>query len=290
MTPPEGVRIGVFVCHCGSNIAGVVDCGAVTRYAAGLPGVVFAAENLYTCSEAGLAEIQNAIRDHGLNRVIVASCSPRTHQPLFQSACAAAGLNPYLFEMVNIRDQCSWVHREEKERATEKACDLVRMGAAKSGLLGPQADIEAPLTPRALVIGGGVAGLSAAGALADLGLGVVLVEKGPALGGLLTALHRLGPGGDDPRELADRLIEAVKARPEVTVYTSSRVASVEGYIGNFEVAVRQDDGHTVRERVGCLVVATGAVPFEPDGLFGHDGRRVITQMELERRLREETLP
>jgi len=131
----EDLRIGVFICDCGSNIAGHLDCSAVTDYAATLPGVVYAKENLYTCSEGGISEIQKGIKEHNLNRVVVASCSPRTHQPLFQSSCAQADLNPYLFEMVNIRDQCSWVHMQEKENATEKAKDLVRMGVAKAAFL-----------------------------------------------------------------------------------------------------------------------------------------------------------
>ncbi|HIJ36791.1 MAG TPA: CoB--CoM heterodisulfide reductase iron-sulfur subunit A family protein, partial [Deltaproteobacteria bacterium] len=173
----EDLRIGVFICDCGSNIAGHLDCKAVTQYASGIPGVVYAKENLYTCSEAGIGEIQNGIREHNLNRVVVASCSPRTHQPLFQSSCAAADLNPYLFEMVNIRDQCSWVHMQERDAATAKAKDLVRMGVSKAAFLEPQTDIEASLNPRVLVIGGGVAGLTAAETMAGMGLEVVLVEK-----------------------------------------------------------------------------------------------------------------
>ncbi len=174
---PEKLRVGVFICDCGSNIAGHLDCPAVTEYASTLPGVVFAKENLYTCSEAGIGEIQKAIKENDLNRVLVASCSPRTHQPLFSSSCAQAGLNPYLFEMTNIRDQCSWVHMGQREKATEKAKDLVRMGVAKSASLEPQQEIETSLIRKVLVIGGGVAGLSAAEALASMGLDVILVEK-----------------------------------------------------------------------------------------------------------------
>ncbi|MDY6973064.1 MAG: hypothetical protein SV775_12130, partial [Thermodesulfobacteriota bacterium] len=155
----EDLRIGVFICDCGSNIAGHLNCEEVTAYAATLPGVVYAKENLYTCSEAGIAEIQTAIKDHNLNRVVVASCSPRTHQPLFQTSCSQAALNPYLFEMANIRDQCSWVHMQAGDDATLKAKDLVRMGVAKSAFLEPQEDIEAALVSRTLVIGGGMAGL-----------------------------------------------------------------------------------------------------------------------------------
>lgn len=282
---PDNIRIGVFICHCGSNIAGFLDCKEVTQYAASLPSVVFTTDNLYTCSEGGVAEIQKAIQEHALSRVVVASCSPRTHQPLFQSACDEAALNPYLFEMVNIRDQCSWVHMQEWEEATEKAKDLVRMGVAKAAFLESQQDIEASLIPRALVIGGGVAGLSATEALADMGLEVVLVEKEPELGGLLRELNRLAPGGDKAIDRISALIENVTAKSNVTLYLGSEVASVGGYIGNYEVSVCPKEGETLLEKVGCIVVATGAVPLQPTGLYGYDGKSIITQMELEERLR-----
>ncbi len=282
---PDNIRIGVFICHCGSNIAGFLDCKEVTQYAASLPSVVFTTDNLYTCSESGVAEIQKAIQEHALSRVVVASCSPRTHQPLFQSACAESALNPYLFEMVNIRDQCSWVHMQEWDEATEKAKDLVRMGVAKAAFLESQQDIEASLIPRALVIGGGVAGLSATEALADMGLEVVLVEKEPELGGLLRELNRLAPGGDKAIDRISALIENVTAKSNVTLYLGSEVASVGGYIGNYEVGICPKEGETLLEKVGCIVVATGAVPLQPTGLFGYDGKSIITQMELEERLR-----
>ncbi|MBU1904544.1 MAG: CoB--CoM heterodisulfide reductase iron-sulfur subunit A family protein [Proteobacteria bacterium] len=277
----EDMRIGVFICDCGSNIAGHLDCAAVTAYASTLPGVVYAKENLYTCSEAGIGEIQTAIKEHNLNRVVVASCSPRTHQPLFQSSCAAAELNPYLFEMVNIRDQCSWVHMQEREDATEKAKDLVRMGVSKAAFLEPQQDIEASLIPRVLVIGGGVAGLSAAETMAGMGLDVVLVEKEAQAGGLLRNINRLAPHGEKASDRISEMIEAVTVRPNVKPYLSSRIEDVEGYIGNFEITIRTDDGASFKEKVGCIVVATGAVPLKPEGMYGYDGKNVITQMEME---------
>jgi heterodisulfide reductase subunit A len=281
----EETRIGVFICDCGSNIAGHLDCAAVTEYAGKLPKVVCAKENLYTCSEAGIAEIQKAIKEHKLNRVLVASCSPRTHQPLFQSSCAEAGMNPYLFEMANIRDQCSWVHMQKREEATEKAKDLVRMGVAKAAFLEPQKDIEAPLIPRVLVIGGGVAGLSAAESLAGMGLEVILVEKADELGGLLNQLHQLAPDGDQAAERLSHLVDAVMSKPSVTIHVGSQVESVAGYIGNFEVAIRPKEGDTLKEKVGCIVVAVGAVPLEPEGMYGYDGKTVITQAELEEQLK-----
>lgn len=283
-TQEEEMRIGVFICDCGSNIAGHLDCPAVTEYASGLPGVVYTKENLYTCSEAGIGEIQNGIKEHNLNRVVVASCSPRTHQPLFQGSCAAADLNPYLFEMVNIRDQCSWVHMQERDEATEKAKDLVRMGVSKAAFLEPQQDIEASLIPRVLVIGGGVAGLSAAETMADMGLDVVLVEKEAEAGGLLRNINRLAPYGEKASDRIAEMIAAVTAKPNVTLYLGSLVEDIGGYIGNFEITISPKEGEPVQEKVGCVVVATGAVPLKPEGLYGYNGENVITQMELEERL------
>ena len=280
----EDMRIGVFICDCGSNIAGHLDCKAVTQYAATLPGVVYAKENLYTCSEAGVGEIQDAISEHNLNRVVVASCSPRTHQPLFQSSCSQVGLNPYLFEMVNIRDQCSWVHMQGRDDATEKAKDLVRMGVAKAAFLEPQNDIETSLINRILVIGGGVAGLSAAESLSGMGLDVVLVEKGSALGGLLRKISQVAPQGDKAVDRISALIESVKTRSNVTIYLDSEVGMVDGYIGNYDITVQSKDGASIQEKVGCIVVATGAEPLIPTGMYGYDGKNVSTQMELEERL------
>jgi heterodisulfide reductase subunit A2 len=280
----EEIRIGVFICHCGSNIAGHLDVEAVTEYAATLPRVVHTKDNLYTCSEAGIAEIQKAIQEQRLNRVVVASCSPRTHQPLFQSACGQAGLNPYLFEMVNIRDQCSWVHMQERQSATEKAQDLVRMGVAKATFLEPQQDIEGSITPRALVIGGGVAGLSAAEALADMGFETVLVEKEPQLGGLVNQLNVLAPQMQKAADQIKTLIEVVAAKSNVKTYLAAQVENINGYIGNYEATIRQADGNVFQENVGCIVVATGAVPLEPTGRYGYNGTKVISQMQLEERL------
>jgi heterodisulfide reductase subunit A2 len=282
----EEIRIGVFVCHCGSNIAGHLDVKAVSEYAATLPNVVYTKDNLYTCSEAGIGEIKNAIKEQQLTRVVVASCSPRTHQPLFQSACAEAGMNPYLFEMVNIRDQCSWVHMQERQNATDKAKDLVRMGVAKATFLEPQQDIEGSITRRALVIGGGVAGLSAAEAFADMGIETILVEKEAMLGGMLQHLNQIGPFQYKAAEQIDALVQVVTAKPNVKVYLGAEVAGFGGYIGNYDINIHQTDGTEAVEKVGCVVVATGATPLEPVGMYGYDGNKVITQMELEEQLRQ----
>ncbi len=279
----EDLRIGVFICDCGSNIAGHLDCPSVTEYAATLPGVVYTKENLYTCSESGIHEIQDAIKKHDLNRVVVASCSPRTHFPLFSSSCAQAGMNPYLFEMVNIRDQCSWVHMGQRDIATDKAKDLVRMGVAKSVGLEPQQEIESSLVRKILVIGGGIAGLSAAQALRGMGLEVLLVEQENELGGLLRHLNVLDDGASAADQIA-ALAARVSATAGISVLTGARVAAITGYIGNFNVTVEQGD-QQINETVGCIVVATGAVPLLEEGLLGHNGTTVITQMELEQRLK-----
>ena len=279
-------RIGVFVCCCGSNIAGYVDVPSVAKYSKTLPNVVFVKENLYTCSEGGINEIKGAIVDQNLNRVVVASCTPRTHQPLFMSSCKEAGLNPYLFEMVNIRDQCSWVHMQEKEKGTEKAKDLIRMGVAKAALLNPLESVELGVTHSALVIGGGIAGISAAESLAGMGYQVILVEKQSRLGGLLNQLNKIYPGAKDPRAFLEEHVDRVTKDSRISVITDAEVQSVEGYVGNFKVGV-SSNSRTRTYEIGALVVATGTNVYEPpDGVYGYDGRRVITQMQLEKRLNE----
>ncbi|MFW6136347.1 MAG: FAD-dependent oxidoreductase, partial [Chloroflexota bacterium] len=193
----DTARVGVFVCHCGSNIAGHVDVEAVAEYSRTLPGVVFVQRNLYSCSDAGLREIKAAVASERLDRVVVAACTPRTHEPLFQEACREADLNPYLLEFVNIRDQCSWVHMKEPEAATQKAKDLVHMGVAKARLLEPLDEQEVPVEPAALVIGGGIIGMTAALNLANRGFPVKLVEREPELGGMMLRLHMLYPTRED---------------------------------------------------------------------------------------------
>ncbi len=278
-------RIGVFVCDCGSNIAGHMDCTGVTEYARTLPHVVYAKENLYTCSESGIVEIKSAIKKENLNRVVVASCSPRTHHPLFSSSCAEAGLNPYLFEMVNIRDQCSWVHMGEREVATQKAKELIRMGVAKSAGLEPEKEIESSLVRKILVIGGGIAGLSAAQALADMALEVVLVEKTAGLGGLLQQVHQLETGASAQTALAD-IVEDVVSRSNITCHTRATVKDINGYIGNYAAVIDTQQGQ-ITEEAGCIVVATGAVPLIPEGLYGYNGQDVISLMELENKLKSD---
>ncbi len=192
----EQLRIGVFVCECGLNIAGFLDCEEVRRYAEGLDDVVIAMRNRYTCSDPGQEEIKKQIREHNLNRVVVASCSPRLHEPTFRRCVAEAGLNPYLFEMANIREQCSWVHSSGREAATQKAKDVVSMAVARARFLEPQKEGEISVTDAALVIGGGVAGIQTALDLADAGHMVYLVEKQPSIGGVMAQLDKTFPTMD----------------------------------------------------------------------------------------------
>lgn len=190
------LRIGVYVCHCGLNIAGTVDCEAVARFAKGLSDVVVSRDNRYICSEPGQQLIQDDIRDHGLNRVVVASCSPRLHEPTFRRACLGAGLNPYLVEMANLREQCSWVHSHQPKEATEKAKDLVKMAVSRVRELQPQEELKVSIIKSSLVIGGGVAGIQAALDLADSGYQVYLVEKKPSIGGIMAQLDKTFPTMD----------------------------------------------------------------------------------------------
>jgi len=192
----ETVRVGVYVCQCGSNIGAVVDCAAVEKYAAGLPDVVVCRNQSYTCSEPGQNQIKADIRDYGLNRVVVASCSPRLHETTFRQCVSEAGLNPYLMEMANIREQCSWVHGHDSVKATKKAMDLVRSAVMRVRLLDARTEMEVPVRRSTLVIGGGVAGIQAALDLADAGYKVVLVEKEPSIGGIMARLDKTFPTMD----------------------------------------------------------------------------------------------
>jgi len=278
------VRIGVFVCHCGTNIGGFLDVPALTEYAKTLQNVVYAKDNLYTCSDAGLNEIGNAIREKELNRVIVAACTPRTHEPLFRSVCKDAGLNPYLFEFVNIRDQCSWVHMRETETANEKARDLIRMGVARAGLLEPQEEFEVDVTPIAMVIGGGVSGMTSSLSLANQGFEVKLVERKERLGGYLNRLNVIHPSNIEASELSEKLTDQVRANGKIEVLTSAEVKEIDGFVGNYKIAVTEK-GELKEFDVGTIIVATGAETLIPEGLYGYNGKTVITQLEFEELLK-----
>jgi len=196
MRMSEQLRIGVFVCECGLNIAGTVDCDSLSEFSETLDDVVCVVQNKYTCADPGQNEIKKAIAEHNLNRVVVASCTPKIHEPTFRQCVAEAGLNPYLFEMTNIREHCSWVHPHEKEKATEKAKDLIRSSVARARVLEAQEESVVPVTQSALVIGGGISGIQAALEIADAGFPVTLVEKEPSIGGIMAALDKTYPTMD----------------------------------------------------------------------------------------------
>ncbi|MHA2281898.1 MAG: CoB--CoM heterodisulfide reductase iron-sulfur subunit A family protein [Promethearchaeota archaeon] len=279
----EETRIGVFVCSCGSNIGGLVDVKALAEYAKTLPNVVFTEDNLYTCSETGLAQIREGIREHNLNRVIVASCTPRTHEPLFRDCVEEEGVNEYLFNFVNIRDQCTWVHQKQPEEAFEKAKDVIRMGVAKATKLEALENITVDATRTAIVIGGGVSGMTAALSLANQGFKTHLVEREKELGGRIKTLYKLFPNDEKAEVLLDNLKKNVENNKNLTVYTSAQVKNIEGFIGNFEVEVEQN-GNRIDLTIGVILVAVGASLFTPTGMFGYDGKIRITQHELEGKL------
>jgi heterodisulfide reductase subunit A len=245
--------------------------------------VRYAEDNLYTCSQDTQQRIKTMIEERDLNRVIVASCTPRTHEPLFQETLSEAGLNPYLLEFVNIRDQCSWVHMQEPKSATEKAKDLLRMGIAKAAWLRPLERVKIGVTPVALVIGGGLAGMTAALEIARQGFDVHLVEKSKELGGNLNRLSRF-IDGSDPRAKVESLARELESNEKIHVYTGARVKAIDGYIGNYSSTVSPASGEEVKIDHGVVVVATGGTQPKPDEYLYGDDPRVLTQMELEKHL------
>jgi heterodisulfide reductase subunit A len=278
-------RIGVFVCHCGTNIGSIVDVPAVTAYAKTLPDVVYAGENLFTCSQDTQETMKELIEEYKLNRVVVSSCSPSTHEPLFQETIREAGLNRYLFSMANIRNQCSWVHRAEPAKATEKAKILTRIAVGKARLLKPLHTIALDVTQKGLVVGGGLAGMTAALSIANQGFEVALVERDKVLGGNLRRLMRR-PDGRKVKEYLDELIERIEEHPKVTVYLNATVSAIDGYIGNYLTSIENNDsGETEDYEHGIIVITTGAIEMKPDSyLYGDEN--VLTQLELESDLDE----
>ncbi len=278
-------RIGVFICHCGINIGGVVDVPSVVEYAQTLPNVVHACDNLYTCSSDTQEIIKKRIQEYDLNRVIVASCSPRTHEPLFQETIKEAGLNRYLFEMANIRDQCSWVHMHDHEAATEKSKDLVRMVVAKARMLEPLERLSLNVIRRGLVIGGGLSGMTAALALAEQGFEVYLVEKNKELGGFLRKIHYT-LDNDDTQKYLKTIIEQINSNKLIQVFLNAKVENVSGYVGNFRTTLALNSGSEAKKELehGIIIVATGGEEYHPsEYLYGKDSR-VLTQLELEKHI------
>jgi len=247
----EDIRIGVYVCHCGLNIAGSVDCEEVAKFAAKLPNVVLARDYRYTCSDQGQELIKKDIKEFRLNRVVVASCTPRLHEPTFRRVCEEAGLNKYLFEMANIREQCSWVHLNDRKAATEKAKDLVKMAVAKAALLEPAEEIEVPIIRKTLVIGGGVAGIQAALDLADTGYKVYLVEKEPSIGGMMARIDKTFPTMDCSICILAPKMSDVGRHPNIELLTNSEVVDVKGYIGNFRVKVLKKPRYVKEDCSAC---------------------------------------
>jgi len=277
----EEPRIGVFVCHCGINIGGVVNVPAVVEYAKKLPSVIYAEANVYTCSQDTQKLIGEKIQQNKLNRVIVASCTPRTHEPLFKETVQEAGLNPYLFEMTNIRDQCSWVHMHEPKEATQKAKDLVRSIVAKAALLKPLKKPLINVTQVGLIIGGGVSGMTSALELAKQGFEVHLIEKEKELGGHLRTMYYLLGEKGDPKEKVKAIVAEVLRNDKIHVYAGAEIASIHGFIGNYKSKIRQQNGSEKEIEHGIVIVATGAVEYRPTEYFYDKDPRVVTQHELE---------
>jgi heterodisulfide reductase subunit A2 len=276
----EMPRIGVFVCHCGINIAGTVDVYEVREYAKTLPYVVYVEDNLYTCSQDTQVKMAQVIQEQGINRVVVASCTPKTHEHLFQETLQSAGLNKYLFEMANIRNQASWVHSNDPRAATEKSKDLVRMAVAKAALLEPLVETELGLNPVTLVVGGGVAGMVAAKTLADQGCDVHLIEQTDRLGGQANFLYKTWKG-EDIQDYVNRLSDEVKSHSKIHVHLSTKLSEVEGFVGNFKSTLTLSEGAEIQVNHGIAIIATGAHEYKPqEYLYGQDPR-VLTHLELD---------
>ena len=277
----EPPRIGVFVCRCGTNIAGTVDVPALVEFAKALPGVAFVDENMFSCSQDTQENMTKIIAEHGLNRVVVAACTPKTHEPLFQETLINAGINKYLFEMANIRNQCSWVHKSDPDRATEKSKDLIRMAVAKAALLQPLSESTMAVTQAALVIGGGIAGMAAAQNLSAQGYRTYLIEKTDTLGGKARSLHETWRG-EDIQQYLKTLINAVQTDSNIEVFTNSEIVQVDGFVGNFQTAIQNNGNREVFDH-GVTIIAAGASELKPDRhLYGQDPR-VVTGLELQQR-------
>ena len=280
----QEVRIGVFLCHCGTNIAKTIDLPQVAERVRTLPGVVWVAEALFACAADATRQLAEAIREHRLTRVVVAACTPRTHEPVFREVLARAGLNPGYLAFANLREQCAWVHQSDPQGALRAAQDIVAMAVRRAAVLPPVELHTFPVLPRALVVGGGVAGLTAALALADQGFHTYVVEQEASLGGLARRLF-FTLEGTDPQRLLQELEAAVYGHPNVEVFTRARLVAVAGQVGRFASRVRLGDGREVVLTHGAILLATGGREFRPEGRFGYgEDPRVLTQRELEERL------
>lgn len=283
----ESARIGVFICHCGINIASVVDVEKVVNAIHDIPDVIFATHTMYSCADTSLGEMKQIIREKRLNRVVVASCTPRTHEPIFRETLREAGLNPYLFELANIRDQCSWVHTNEPESATDKAIDLVKMSIARARNLNALGGESIPINQDALIIGGGLSGMTAALSLGDQGFDVHLIEKTSALGGNLLNINSTLEHPDLTKYRTD-LIDRVEKNRNIFVYTDSDLNSITGHIGNFKVKFDQKQKSS-EINCGAIVVANGAMPSQTQEYLNGVAKNITTQLELEQQLHAKKL-
>ncbi|MBT3219031.1 MAG: CoB--CoM heterodisulfide reductase iron-sulfur subunit A family protein [Proteobacteria bacterium] len=281
----EEVRVGVFACHCGANIGRVVNVPSLVEYSQTLDNVVHAEDGLFICSTDAAEQIANTIREKGLNRVVVAACTPRTHEPLFRDTLREGGINQYFFDMANIREHCSWVHSKQKEEATAKAKDIVRMSVARAKNLQPLQEFDLPVNHAALVVGGGLAGMTSALSLANQGFEVHLIERETELGGMARRVHYTLEGLNVPTYLRE-LIRRVYQHPLIQVAHGAKIADVSGYVGNFVTTVEYE-GRTKVIQHGAAIIATGISEYEPtEYLYGHD-ERVWTQLELEDHITDE---
>ena len=278
----EDLKIGVFVCHCGANIGRIVNVPSVVDYALSLPHVVHAQEQLFSCATNSAQEITDTIREKGLNRVIVAACTPRTHEPVFRDTLREGGINQYLYDMVNIREHCSWVHSKEKDDATQKAKDLVRMSVARTKNLEPLLEFDLPVNKTAVVVGGGIAGMTSALSLAKQGFEVHLLEKEKDLGGMARRIHTT-LDGMDVRAFLDDLIQKIYQNPLVHVSHEAVITDVSGYVGNFTTTV-QTEGRVNTLRHGAAILAISAAEYKPAEYLYGEQDQVLTQLELEEKI------
>ncbi len=281
----EQPRIGVFVCHCGTNISSVVEIDQVMSAVKDQPGVAYVTDTIYACAQDNQEIIKKTIKDQNLNRVVIASCTPRTHEKLFQETIREAGLNKYLFDLADIREQCSWCHKGQNEVATKKAIQIVKMSVAKSRLQEPLKTDTVGVTPACMVIGGGIAGMTSALALADQGFQVSIIERETLLGGLLKNVYRTLEGDDVQQFLKTRIGEVV-AHPRINIYTGVEVKKTEGFVGNFKTTLT--DGTTFDH--GAVIIATGGMEYEPTEYLHGQNDKVVTQRRLEKRLAEGEIP
>ncbi len=280
-------RIGVYVCHCGGNISDYVDVDQVVAAAQGEPGVVVARQMMFACSDSGQQEMERDIEEQQLDGMVVASCSPKLHVVTFRGVAKRAGLNPYEYTQVNVREQASWIHSDDAQQTTDKAIHLVKAGIARTLLTEPLEPIVVETTQRTLVVGGGVAGLRAAIGLADIGLGVFLVEREPVLGGRVGTFGAMYPTGKNGRELIAELVDGIRQRPSIRVFTEAEMTSKSGTFGNYEVGIRVGGANpeTLTVEVGSVVITTGVDTYVPEvGEYGYGIEGVLTLPEFKARI------